>query len=73
MEQNNTLNTYVIYNNPKDNPGKWVVRRFINEIPTEDPICVVDTLIEAREFVPKHCVMLQASLVDDPVIHEVWL
>ena len=70
----------VITKNPSDFPGKFVVRRHIatagsNKLVFEsNPIAVVDSLLDAREFIN----MSTYSYVprvdgDDPVIFESWM
>jgi hypothetical protein len=70
---------YAIYYNPKDYPGKYVVRRWaIQEgnpepVPDKDPMAVVDGLSEARKAVPAGLVRIQPHPEDDPVIVESWI
>lgn len=70
------FSTWTIYFNPKDHPGKYVVRRF--EIgkaltrPTND-MFVADTLDEARALLPIGLLCFKRDLSDDPVIVETWL
>lgn len=72
----NTLNLYVIYENPKDFPGKFVVRRHAvmagQSVPDKQGI-VCNTLKEARSMVPSGLVNLHRFPEDDPVIKEVWV
>lgn len=65
--------TYAVYQNPSDYPGKFVVRRWLGEAPEEHPICVVDSLAEARKNIPSYLVMLLPAKNDDPVIIETWI
>ena len=70
---------WVIYRNPSDHPGKYVVRRWTigrGEVtPDPEPAAVVDTLERARAEVPVELglVRLPRTQWDDPVIAEVWL
>lgn len=66
----------MIYFNPKDNPGKYVVRCW--KITREGPaatteLSVHERLEGAREAVPAGLVCLTRSPTDDPVIVEVWV
>lgn len=38
------LNTWTVYNNPNDYPGKFVARRFLNGQPTAE-IKIAETLL----------------------------
>lgn len=74
------LHQFVIYHNPSDHPGKYVVRQWlvIRGDPEPHPVPLFtthDTLENAREATP----ILEMGLVrlprfdnDDPVIVEVW-
>ena len=67
------LSIWVIYDNPTDFPGKFVVRKWIGEAADKEPLIVADTLEEARKALPKHIVRLMPSEGDDPKIVETWL
>lgn len=73
---------FVIYANPRDFPGKFVVRRWLvgrmggnrgTYGADEKPTAVVDTLEEARGAVPSGLIRLDRSAHDDHAVHEVWL
>ena len=64
---------YVVYENPSDYPGKFVVRKFTGETPDINPTIVAHSLEAARNVIPKDKVMLLPSVTDDPVIIENWL
>lgn len=70
---------YVIYEDPKDYPGKFVVRRWAivrgrpEPMPEADPLGVVDTIEAARALVPRGLYPLGRHAQDDAVIREVWL
>lgn len=66
------LEIFVVYENPSDFPGKMVVRKFINDKPTLEPLCVEDTLEEAREKIPKGLFRMDRMADDDIVIVETW-
>ena len=69
---------FVVYENPKDFPDKYVVRLWeINRnvkktLPT--PYCVVkDTLEEARKAIPHNLYRFGRDSCDDPVVIETWI
>lgn len=67
---------FVIYGNPKDYPGKFVVRQrwcytgFDTVAVVPKAVC--NTLDEARNSIPIGFVNIGREKEDDPVIHEVW-
>lgn len=71
------LPMWVIYNNPADFPGKFVVRchsagpGFV--IADSTPLAIVNTLDEARAAVPPGKTNIHRMSADDPCIAEVWL
>jgi len=72
-----TLSMWVIYANPRDFPGKHVVRRHVSRADgtygATDEFEVADTLDETREFVPGWAIRLDRQPEDDPVIVETWI
>ena len=68
---------YVIYENPRDIPGKFVVRpwrmRAEGCFPDQEPHAVVDTLEEARAALPADVFPIGRMRQDDPVIVECWV
>lgn len=68
---------YVVYVNPRDFPGKVVVRRWgidaDGPAPESKEFAVVDSIIEAREALPEGLFKIRRSPNDDPVIAEVWI
>ena len=67
---------FVIYENPSDYPGKFVVRRW--EVDSGDlyvatECVVVETLKQAREAIPPGLYRLNRNCFDDPVIVETWI
>lgn len=68
------INQYVIYKNPKDFPGKYVVRKW--EIqrggPTPAEAISCETIKEARSCIPEGLVKFERSEQDHPSIYEVW-
>lgn len=67
------LAVYVIYENPKDFPGKLVVRRWLGLEADPIPLAVTDSLSLARNVIPDYCVPIGVMAGDDPVIREVWI
>jgi hypothetical protein len=70
------LAMYTIYRNPRDYPGRFVVRRSLvgTEICKDaEPLIVCDSLEEARDAIPGELVCITRSIEDDPVIVETWL
>jgi hypothetical protein len=71
------LTIYVIYRNPSDYPGKWVLRAQdagAGRTVTPHQDCFVcDTLEQARECVPPGLVHMPRHPDDDPVIYETWI
>lgn len=76
-----TLTIYSIYENPKDYPEKFVVRKWFikstskQPFPEVTPHCIADTLEEARHSLSKEgpLVKLMPNSDDDPCIVENWL
>lgn len=67
------MTIYVIYDNPRDYPGKFVVRRWIGLQACAEPEGVFTTINEARTVVPAGAVFITPYDTDDPCIAEVWL
>lgn len=75
------LEMFVIYENPKDYPGKFVVRRWTvgqgGPIADPEPLAIENTVHEARGFLPRDAThplyRLEPQPNDDPVIREVWI
>lgn len=69
------LQQFIIYFNPADHPGQYVVRRALItglrvDMDTE-PRCV-GRLEDCRKAIPAGCVNIGRRAADDPVILEVW-
>jgi hypothetical protein len=69
---NDAVEIYTVYYNPLDYPGLYVVRRWLNDKPTND-VHTAKTLEEIRAFIPQDKVYLDRMPGDDPVIVETWL
>lgn len=71
------MDMYVIYLNPGDFPGQYVVRRWtlsaLGAIPREGPLYVGVDLAAARRAVPKGLIGCTRHEHDDPAILEVWM
>lgn len=66
---------YVIYDNPTDHPGKFVVRKWWGDKPTGEG-AVTDSLYAARLYIRElglGLVMVTRDPGDDPCIVESWL
>lgn len=61
-----------IYFNPKDYPGKYVLREWIGQIPV-DECKVADSLEEIRKHIPKGWIRIPLDKKDDPKIIETWI
>lgn len=70
---------YVIYRNPSDYPGLYVVRRHClradayGAVPEPHPLIVTTDLDSARNALPAGLYNLGRHIKDDPVILEVWI
>jgi hypothetical protein len=68
---------FVIYDNPRDFPHKFVVRRWHMEgltfQPDWVPLIVCDVFEEARAAIPVGAHNLGRYDTDDPAIREVWI
>lgn len=71
------LRIFVIYDSPRDFPGKYVVREQRADRSgvsvAAAPLAVVDTLGEARRAVPPGLFRIVRDPSDDPVIVESWI
>lgn len=67
------LAIFVMYENPKDYPGKIVVRRWLGLDADPIPLAVTDSLALARNVIPSYCTPIGIMPGDDPVIKEVWI
>jgi hypothetical protein len=70
------LQMWVVYNNPSDYPGKWVVRLYLvgrggASVPAG--AVVADTLEGVRAAIPPGLQRLERHSADDPVVYEVWV
>lgn len=65
---------WTIYNNPRDFPGKIVVRCWYGEVPHPD-MCVAANIEAARDYCQRKGgeVCLGRQPGDDPVIVESWI
>ena len=66
------LEMFVIYDHPKDCPGHFVVRRWLNGHPTKDFV-IADTLEDSRAEVPSGLCRIHRYVDDDSVIVETWV
>lgn len=68
-----TLDLYVVYENPSDFPGCFVVRKWRGNVPEREPLSVGSSIDEARSALPEGLHRMNRLEQDDPVIREVWL
>lgn len=70
------LTQYVVYVNPADMPGKFVVREWHIARGAPAPLAgrawSRSTLEQARELIPEGMIRLERQDDDDPVILETW-
>ena len=70
------MEVYVVYYNPSDYPGLYVVRRQVAGRGTitvdAKPLGVSATLKEVRSFIPSHAEQFPRDPNDDSTIVEVW-
>ena len=72
----NGLDLYVVYRNPSDFPGQYVVRRQVagpGVIFKDARPLAVGNLAAVRAALPTGLVRLERDPNDDPCIFEVWL
>ena len=67
------LAVYVVYESPKDFPGKLVVRRWLGLEADPLPLAVTEDLALARNVIPDYCTPIGVFPDDDPCIKEVWI
>lgn len=63
---------WVIYYDPLDFPGQYVLRRFNMDTPTEE-FYTSKTLEGVRKHIPEGMVMLMPFSEDPKVIKEIWI
>jgi hypothetical protein len=77
MTGEHVLTIWVVYFNPRDHPGKWVLRGQDvirgGGIRPQPAIFIEDSLEAVRTHLPPGLVMLMRDPSDDPVIHETWV
>jgi hypothetical protein len=66
------LQLWTVYENPRDYPGKFVARLFLNDEPTQIHH-VAATLWQLLEMIPENLVRIPRDPQDDPCILEVWI
>ena len=72
------LTMFTIYLSPMDYPGQFVVREFAiragqQPAPAAEPLCVVDTLEEARASIPRGMYPLGRDPGDHESVVETWV
>ena len=66
------LPIWVVYYSPEDFPDKYVTRKFLLNVPTEE-FYVADSIEEIREYIPKEMVQLSPSENDPKIIVEIYV
>ena len=72
----NELFTYVVYFNPSDFPGRYVMRGFVNvdgEAKANAIAISGETIEKVRAHIPKGLYRMERMPGDDPAIVEVWI
>ena len=73
---NVSIETYTVYKNPKDYPGKFVARKFLvtakGATPTAE-VMVEDSFEALRKRKPWDLITMGRIPGDDPCIVEVWI
>lgn len=67
---------YVIYENPQDHPGVFVVRGFTagaDGITPDGFLAIGPTLGAVRAMLPKGLTFIPRHPGDDPVVVEIWV
>lgn len=74
------LDHYVIYEQPKDFPDKFVVRRWLivggeekSALIADKAALLANTLDEARRLIPPGRYRIPRAQEDDPIIVETWI
>lgn len=70
------LTFWTIYKNPRDYPGKWVLRGHdvtAGRVKAQPTCVVTDSLEAARARIPFGLIRLDRDACDDPAIYEVWM
>jgi hypothetical protein len=71
------LTIWVIYKNPRDFPGKWVLRGQDaisgGGVQPHETARFADTLEGVRAHLPPGLVLLSRHPDDDPAIYETWI
>jgi hypothetical protein len=68
------LRIFVVYKNPRDYPGRYVVRQYAIGHTVGSAWCfVADSLEAARTAIPPDRCRLERMPEDDPVIVETWI
>lgn len=78
MTEDHSLPMYVVYHNPSDYPGEYVIRRQVvkpHGVLDKDPVPLAHGMnyTEVLNHLPKGVFRLPRDSRDDPVILEVWI
>jgi hypothetical protein len=67
------MTLHVVYRNPRDYPGMFVLRIWTGMVPEAEPVIVSDDLEEVRRMIPIEFSNIGRFDQDDPAIYEVWI
>lgn len=70
------MHIFVIYFNPSDYPGRYVLRQWIidsNQIIPTTNVHIEDTIKKVRKHLPKDVSIIVKNDMDDPCIVETWI
>jgi hypothetical protein len=76
MSDNDKLFMYVVYENPRDFPGQFVLREHYVDpsgVHAQSGYKLASTLEEIRAFVPPGMTNIGREPEDEPQIREVWI
>lgn len=65
------LSIWVVYNSPADFPGRFVARKWLNDVATSE-LVQAESLEALRELLPPGLYCLPRAQEDDAVIVESW-
>jgi len=72
MSSPDNLQVWAIFKNPADAPGKYILRRFDGETPTNEAYAA-ETLELVRQFLPYGLFPLAPMPGDVPSLVETWI
>jgi hypothetical protein len=70
------LVVWTVYRNPRDYPGKWVLRGHdvtAGNVQPRDSVIVADTYAQLSLDIPPGLTHMPRHSLDDPAIYESWI